>query len=82
MVHHYAGTNRENHLEQQILTTEHPKHDAERTVLFYCAFALNCKGAFLCPPWPQEAGAGIFYTKICPARRKTVQPVGATPQKA
>nr|DAG42139.1 MAG TPA: hypothetical protein [Caudoviricetes sp.] len=29
---------------------------------------------FICQPRPHEAGAGNFYTQICPAWRKTAQP--------
>ena len=37
-------------------------------MVFLCAFVLNCKGAFLCPPWPHEAGAGNYF-----ARRRELQ---------
>lgn len=49
MVHRRAGTNREDHLEQPILTTEHPKHDAPAPCFFHALFALDCKGAFFMP---------------------------------
>jgi len=41
MVHHHAETNRENHLEQQILTTEHPKHDAKAPCFFHAKIKEN-----------------------------------------
>nr|DAW37396.1 MAG TPA: hypothetical protein [Caudoviricetes sp.] len=34
---------------------------------------------FSCLLSPHEGWTGTFYTQICPARRKTVQPEGATP---